>query len=167
MVSLPPLGMASRAFTTRFMMTCSSRPASASTASCEAAGNGDQLDVLADQAAQHLLDLEDELVDAHDARLERLAAAEGQQLVGQLPAALGRAADLLERRALRVLQIAAGQQQVAVAGDHGQQVVEIVGHAARQAAHGLHLLRLPELLFQARRARGAVWPRGAPAPRRR
>ena len=30
MMSLPPLGMASRAFTTRFMMTCSIMPVSAS-----------------------------------------------------------------------------------------------------------------------------------------
>ncbi len=45
-------------------------------------------------------------------------------------------------------QIAAGQHQVAVAGNHGQQIVEIVGDAARQAAHRLHFLGLPELLLE-------------------
>ena len=50
--------------------------------------------------------------------------------------------------ALRLLQVAARQQQIAVAGDHGQQIVEIVRHAAGQPAHRLHLLRLPELLLQ-------------------
>ena len=41
-----------------------------------------ELHVLANQAVQHFLHLENEIVDADDARLERLAAAEGQQLVG-------------------------------------------------------------------------------------
>ena len=36
----------------------------------------------------------------------------------------------------------------AVAADDGEQVVEVVGHAAGQAADGLHLLRLAELLLQ-------------------
>ena len=40
------------------------------------------------------------------------------------------------------------QQQLAVAVDDGQQVVEVVGHAAGQPADRLHLLRLPELLLQ-------------------
>ena len=41
-----------------------------------------------------------------------------------------------------------GQQQLAVAENHGQQVVEVVRHAAGQPADGLHLLRLLELLLQ-------------------
>ena len=42
-----------------------------------------QLDVFADQPPQHLLDVDHHRVDAHDARLDHLAAAEGQQLVGE------------------------------------------------------------------------------------
>ena len=37
-------------------------------------------------------------------------------------------------------------EQVAIAQDRGQDVVEVVGHAARQAADGVHLLGLPKLL---------------------
>ena len=36
----------------------------------------------------------------------------------------------------------------AVAGDHGQDVIEVARHAARQAAHCLHLLRVGGLLFE-------------------
>ena len=101
MVSLPPFGMASRAFTTMFMMTCSRRPGSASTMSCGGGGDRDQLDVFADQPAQHLFDLQHQLVDVHHAGFERLPAAEREQLVGERAAAFGGAADLFERGALR------------------------------------------------------------------
>ncbi len=40
------------------------------------------------------------------------------------------------------------QQDFGVAVNHRQQIVEVVRHAARQAAHRFHFLRLPELLFQ-------------------
>ena len=44
------------------------------------------------------------------------------------------------------------EQQLAVSEDRGQQIVEVVRHAAGQPADGLHLLRLPELLFTGRSA---------------
>ena len=40
------------------------------------------------------------------------------------------------------------EQQVAVARDHREQVVEIVGDAAGEPTHGLHFLRLKELLLE-------------------
>ena len=49
--------MASRALTTRFMMTCSIWPGSAFTAPKSGSADDGQLDVLADQAAEHLLDV--------------------------------------------------------------------------------------------------------------
>ena len=64
------------------------------------------------------------------------------------PPALRGAPDLFQGGPLRVFQIAACQQHVAVPGDHGEQVVEIVRHAAGQPADRLHFLGLPELLFQ-------------------
>ena len=41
------------------------------------------------------------------------------------------------------------QQQVAVAIDDRQQVIEIVRDAACELPHGLHLLRVPKLLLEA------------------
>ena len=40
------------------------------------------------------------------------------------------------------------QDELAVAGDDGEQVVEVVRDAAGQHADGFHFLRLPELLLQ-------------------
>ena len=42
----------------------------------------------------------------------------------------------------------ASEQELGAAQDDGQQVVEVVGDAARQLADGVHLLRLPELLLE-------------------
>ena len=39
--------------------------------------------------------------------------------------------------------------ELAVAADRGQQVVEVVRHAAGELADGLHLLRLPQLALEA------------------
>ena len=41
------------------------------------------------------------------------------------------------------------QQHVRIAGDDHEQIVEVVGDAARQTSHGLQPLRMMELLFQA------------------
>ena len=40
------------------------------------------------------------------------------------------------------------QQQIAKSDDGGQQIVEIMGNAAGELAHRLHLLRLGELQFE-------------------
>src|SRR6266446_441089 len=77
---LPPLGMASLALTTRFMMTCSSWPASA--------------------------------------RVQRVAEAE------------------------------VVEEDLGVSADDGEEIVEVVGDAAGEAADGFHFLRLTELIFE-------------------
>ena len=81
---------------------------------------------------------------------EDLLAAEGQELAGQAGGALGRpsgSAPRYSRRGSSGAELA--EQQLAVAHDDGQQVVEVVGDAAGQPAHRLHLLGLPQLLFAA------------------
>ena len=40
------------------------------------------------------------------------------------------------------------ERKLSVTGDHGEEIVEIVGDAAREAAEGLHLARLGELIFE-------------------
>jgi len=111
--------------------------------------NGHQLDVFADQPPQQFLNLDHQLVDPHGARFERLAAAEGQKLVRQGAAPLRRPPDLLQRGPLGFLQVGPPQQHVAVAGDHREQIIEIVSHTAGQPPYGFHLLCLPELLLEA------------------
>ena len=40
------------------------------------------------------------------------------------------------------------EQELAIADDHGQEVVEVVGDASRQPADSFHFLRLKELGFE-------------------
>ena len=111
--------------------------------------NGHQFNVFPDEPPQHLFDLDDQVVQMHRARNHGLPPAKGEQLVGQAATAFGRAPDLFQRGALGVLQVTAGQQQVAVPRDDGEQIVKIVRYTAGEAADGFHLLCLVELLFQA------------------
>ena len=96
MISFPPPGMASRALTARLTRTCSIWPGSASTGFQVFGQVGDQLDVLAEGADKQLLDAGDHLVEVKHARLDDLAAGEGQQLVGQPGGSLGGLLDLVD-----------------------------------------------------------------------
>lgn len=78
---------------------------------------------------------------------EWLATGKRQQLRGQLGPALhrrNRGADPALH--LGVVRLMPGQQ-VQVTGDHLQQVVEVMGHAAGQATDGFQLLRLAQLFL--------------------
>ena len=97
-------------------------------------------DVVADDALQHPLHAGDDLVEVDHARVQHLAAAEREKLAGERRRLPGGAGDLLQ---LLVLAPAA-QQDLGVAADHGQQVVEVMRDAAGEPADGLHLLRLAE-----------------------
>lgn len=94
-----------------------------------------------------ILHLEEDVVEVGDLGVQHLFAAEGQELVGQSVGPLGRVADLLKLIPRQAPFGVLGQQQVAVALDDRQLIVEIVGDPAGQPADGLHLLRLAELLL--------------------
>src|SRR2546426_1016071 len=59
-----------------------------------------------------------------------------------------RVPDFLGILAPRVARRGVVQQQLRRAQDGGEQVVEVVGDAARQLPHGFHLLRLAQLLLE-------------------
>jgi hypothetical protein len=80
----------------------------------------------------------DELRQADDARVQRLAPREGEQLGGQFLAPFDGVEDV--QKALAAVVVAA-QHQLDVGADDVQDVVEVVRHAARQLADGLQLLR--------------------------
>ena len=109
---------------------------------------GHELDVGADQPPQQLFQLPDDGVDVHDLRLQHLAPAEREQLPRQRRRAFARQPDFLEIGSERVVERDVVEHQVAVAEDRGEQVVEVVGHAAGELANGVHLLRLAQLIFQ-------------------
>ena len=112
--------------------------------------HGFHLDLLAQATPQHVFHAGDEAADAHHARIERLAPAERQQVAGQL-GATGDAGQRLFHAALGARHVGhVGGQQLQVAGDDLQQVVEVVRHAAGEFADRFHLLRL--LQFERRAA---------------
>ena len=129
-------------------MTCSICPASARTGHRFGAGHHHQVDVLADHAGQHLEVLGDDAVQVDDPGSEHLLAAEGQQLAGQRRSAFGGAGDFLGRAAQLRLGAQTFQQELRVARNHHQQIVEVMRDAARQTSDGFHLLRLAKLLFE-------------------
>ena len=75
-------------------------------------------------------------------------AAEGQQLAGQPGRAHPGVLNLGDVGLARIVGIVVHQQQLAEAQDHGQQIVEVVGHAAGELSDGFHFLRLLKLLLQ-------------------
>ena len=105
------------------------------------------LHVFAHQARQHRPHLAPPPVEIEHARLQHLLAAESQQLLGQPRGALSGLVDLFEMSRSGSPALSC-QRQLAVAVDDGQQVIEIVRHASRQAAHRLHLLGLGETELQ-------------------
>jgi hypothetical protein len=76
-----------------------------------------------------------------------LLSAERQQLAGQRRCSLAGLQDLFQplRQPRRRIETVA--QHAGVADDDRQQIVEVVGDTAGQAAHGFHLLRVTKLLF--------------------
>ena len=104
-----------------------------------------KLDIAAQRRHQHVAHGVDALAQIDRHRHQLLAAREGEQLPRQLLAAAGGGTDRLHR--LLFLRLAqAALQDLRIAGDDHQQIVEVVGDAAGQLAERFHLLRLRELL---------------------
>ena len=108
-------------------------------------GEDVELDVVAEQALQERADLGDDGIQVERARIQHLAAAEGEQLLRQLGGAVGSALDLAEVAAQLDVAVCSLEQERGVAGDAGEQVVEVVRDAAREPAEALELLRVQEL----------------------
>src|SRR5439155_8325512 len=85
--------------------------------------------------------------EVEDLGLEHLFAGESQELTGESGRAIGGLQDRARLLALGTVGQAA-EEHLTVAGDHVQQVVEVVGHAAGQTADRFDLLRLPKLLLE-------------------
>ena len=108
-----------------------------------------EFDVFADGAVEEALDFAERGGEVDYLGGDHLAAAEGEQLVGEFGGALAGGLNVGDLLAQGVGGGHEGQQEIAVAEDDGEGVIEVVGDAAGQAADGLHLLGLAELFFQA------------------
>jgi hypothetical protein len=102
-------------------------------------------DFLADQPVEQVHELAHGVAQIQRLGLQRLLAREGQQLPDQRGGAVGVLVDLHEIGIVRVALVVAQHQQVAMPGDGGQQVVEVMRDAPGKLTDGLHLLALNEL----------------------
>ena len=100
------------------------------------------VDLLAQGAPHHVFHAGQQAADLDRLRLERLAARERQQGAGQLGAALDAVHGVLDALLDLGQAVGAARDQLQVAADDLQQVVEVVRHAAGQLADGLHFLGL-------------------------
>ena len=97
-------------------------------------------DVLADDPPKHPAHIDDRVVEVQGLRPQNLLPAEGQQLGGQERGLLGRTADLGDVVAPAITGWQIVHDQIRVARDRGQHVVEVVSDAAGEQPHRLELL---------------------------
>ena len=105
-------------------------------------------DRLADQTAQQHLQLRQHFAELQRLRPQRLPAREGEQLPHQPGRPVGVLLDLHDVLEGRIGGAVIAEQQVGIADDRGQHIVEVVGDAAGELADRLHLLALDEALLQ-------------------
>ena len=107
----------------------------------------DEIDIFSDQSPEHLRQIRDHRVQIQHGRLEHLLPAEGEELVRQVGRPLGGPGNLLDGRANRMFRVEAPEHDVRPPHDDHEQVVEVVGHPAREMSDRFHLARLGELIL--------------------
>ena len=107
-----------------------------------------KLDAFAEEAREQALEPGDDFAQVEHLRRQHLPAAEGEQLARERGRSIGRAHDLERVFAARVVVVEACGQELAVAADRGQQIVEVVRDPARKPSDRLELLRVQQLFLQ-------------------
>ena len=106
-----------------------------------------ELEVLADHAPEQRRELAHEIVQVDDAAVRGLRAREREQLPDERGPALRGGGDRMRALVPRLARQRRREPR-RVAGDHGEQVVEVVCDAGGEAAEQLEALRLSQLLFE-------------------
>ena len=106
------------------------------------------LDLLADQPAQHLTRLLHHGIAVQQARFEHRFPAEQQQLTGQQCGPLTGITNGCQVVTQPIIDREAIDQRLGVAVDDGQEIVEIMRDSTRKLTDCLHLLGLAQLFFE-------------------
>ena len=96
--------------------------------------------MLAKQHAKDSLEVPDTCIQVERLGAKKLLAAEGEELCRECRRPIGRLVDLVEKFRRLIVRRDRHLEQRGKPLDRGQQVVEVVSHAARKQPHGLHLL---------------------------
>ena len=148
MVSRPPPGIASRAFTTRLVSADSSCAGSTRTGQRPLAVDSSISMCSPSVRSSSLVMPATRSLRSTCLRLQRLAARERQQAAIEIGAAQRRAQRLVDGFGRVGIPADLLAQQVEIADDDGEQVVEVVRQAAGELPDRLHLLALAQLLLQ-------------------
>ena len=114
-------------------------------------GVGGEVELERDRGAEHLVEELLHVVEplVHVERLGFVAlTAERHEVVGERGGAVGGALHRVDARPRRLEHLEVVLQQLDLTAHDRQHVVEVVGDAARETCHRLHLLRLEELLAE-------------------
>ena len=144
MLSRPSLSMASRLLTARLISAVSNCAMSAIAKQLASEISTSILIRRADEGTNELRHRLDLRADIEDLRLQRLPAGKRQQLRGQLGGALHCFGNRVDVAPAPFFRQFAAAQEVGRGADDGQEIVEIVRHAAGQLADRFHLLRLAQ-----------------------
>ena len=106
-----------------------------------------ELDILADDAADHLAHAFDQFVEDNDFFLQHLPSAERQQLAGEGCGRFPGAPDFGQEVAPQGREVVFHHGQFGEPQHRLQDVVEVVGDPAGQLSDEFHFLRLRQLLF--------------------
>src|SRR5712691_11078111 len=82
-------------------------------------------------------------------RAKHLPFTEPQQMSNERCGALGRPLNALNLITQGIVLLQAAQKQGAISADDGEDISELVSDSSRQPADSFHLLRSPQLFFQA------------------
>ena len=107
-----------------------------------------EIDLLADQAAQHHGEIAEHFAEIENLQAKRLLARKGHKMPYQTGRAIGALPDLhdvLERRVGRLVRV---EQEIVGQDDGGQHIVEVVRHAAGELTDQFHLLLLNEPVLE-------------------
>ena len=139
-VRWPPAGIASRPFRATFSTTCASWSGSVSTGASVSARRGRQLDLASECPREHGLETADDLVHVEPLGEQHLLAAEREQLPRQRRRVGCGLPDLIDVVGARVALVEGVCEQLCVARDRREHVVEVVGDPTGELADRLHLL---------------------------
>jgi hypothetical protein len=99
-------------------------------------------DIVADQPLEHACDPSGDVAQVMHAELQHLPPAEGEKLLGQRSRPFAGFKDLIDAAGVATVLQQLASKKISLAGDHGQEVVEVVGDTSSEAPDGFHLLRL-------------------------